>query len=307
MGKNKNKIVDSAILNSSTFLDYAYRFKKIAVSLYEWENLPSSMDARFIEECLYMYGCCAFLYDDNMGFINTKATSSGYINIYGLPTSINCNSYGYNEMREVYSGLYSENNNKAIFVMNNFDRIPTISTIDLFCMRLAEAERTIDVNVKAQKTPVLLVTDDRQQLTAINTYNQYQGNAPVILGEKDLINQNTIKSINTEAPYVVDKLTDYKKEIWNEALTYLGISNIDVTKKERLTSDEASRNNEVINLNLQNGLKMRKLACKQFNENFKDLLNGKEINVKVNSDINNLIKTYESTVSSLESGDVTRG
>ena len=42
-----------------------------------------------------------------------------------------------------------------------------------------------------------------------------------------------------------------------------------VDKKERLITDEANSNNELINLNLQSYLAPRQEACKQFNEKFK--------------------------------------
>lgn len=51
-----------------------------------------------------------------------------------------------------------------------------------------------------------------------------------------------MKSLNTGAPYVADKIYQLKTQIWNEALTYLGISNINIQKKERLITDEVTRN-----------------------------------------------------------------
>ena len=77
-----------------------------------------------------------------------------------------------------------------------------------------------------------------------------------------------LQVIKTDAPFLLDKISDYKKEIWNEALTYLGINNILVDKKERLITDEANSNNELINLNLQSMLAPRQDACRQFNEKY---------------------------------------
>lgn len=302
--KNKNNLdfISSAILNNETFLNYQYRFKKIATSLFEWVNLPSSMDARYLEETLYYFGSAVLLYDDTYGFINTKGAFSGDINIYGLPTEINCNSFGFQSVRPLYMGFKDEdkkNNNKCILVMNNFDRVPTAPTIDLFCYRLYEVERTMDTNVKAQKTPVMILCSDRDKLTMKNLYSQYDGNQPFIMGDKDIINGKTISSINTSAPYVIDKLTEYKKEIWNEALTFLGITNLDVNKKERLVSDEASRNNELINLNLQSALITRQKACDEFNEYF-NMPEDKKISVRVRSDLHNVIKEVNSVVKDLK-------
>ena len=168
--------------------------------------------------------------------------------------------------------------------------------MELFALRLYEAERTADVNIKAQKTPVLLLMDEKQRLTMENLYSQYDGNKPVIFGDKNSLGENVIKAINTQAPFIADKIIDYKKEIWNEALTFLGINNIMVDKKERLITDEANSNNELINLNLQSYLAPRQEACRQFNEKFGFTGTDKEISVRVRSDLHNIIKNAQSIV-----------
>ena len=305
---NNREFIDTAYVNDQTYYDYLYRLKKIATSMFEWVNLPSSMNSRYIEETLYYLGTAALLWDDNYGFINTKWASAGEINIYGLPTKVNCYSYGYQDMRMLYTGLNKTKDNKeCIMVMNTWDRTPTCSTLELFALRLYEAERTCDVNIKAQKTPVMLVVNDSQRLTMKNLYSQYDGNEPFIFGDKDSLSADTLKAIKTDAPYIADKLMEYKKEIWNEALTFLGINNLSLEKKERLITDEASSNNEVINMNLQSYLVPRKEACKLFNEKF-GLTGDKAIDVRVRSDLFNLIKQNESVINDYteidESGDI---
>jgi hypothetical protein len=247
----------------------------------------------------------SFLKDPKYGFINTQCCSAGEVNIYGLPTKLNCFSYDYQSTRTLYTGLLPSltdkqrealENSHCILVQNNWDRIPTACTMELFALRLYEAERSIDVNIKSQKTPVLLLVDEKQRLTMMNLYNQYDGNQPFIFGDKNNLSGDEIKAIKTEAPFVADKLTDYKKEIWNEALTFLGINNIMVDKKERLVTDEANSNNELINLNLQSYLAPRQLACKQFNEKFGFTGTDKEISVRVRSDLHNVIKEAQSVV-----------
>ena len=303
--RDNYKFLDSAYINSQTYYDYLERFKKVALSIFEWVNLPSSMNAMYLERCLFFDGQCALLKDKNYGFINTRCCSNGKINIYGLPSSLNCYSFEYQSSRKLYTGLketLSEaqkeqfENYECILVQNNWERIPTCSTLELFAYRLYEAERSADVNIKAQKTPILLLMDEKQRITMENLYSQYEGNRPVIFGDKNSLGENVIKAINTEAPFVADKIIDYKKEIWNEALTFLGINNIMVDKKERLITDEANSNNELINLNLQSYLAPRQEACKQFNEKFGFIGTDKEISVRVRSDLHNIIKNAQSIV-----------
>lgn len=290
---------DNLIVNDMTYIDYLERFKKIALSIFEWVNLPKSMNAQYLEQCLYYNGMATFLKDKKYGFINTNCSSNGYVNIYGFPSSLNCYSYDYQEDRLLYTGLPNNEETEfteCILVENNWERIPTCSTLELFAYRLYEAERTADVNIKAQKTPVMILVDETQRLLMENLYNQYDGNQPFIFGDKKQLNADTLKAIRTDAPFIADKIMQYKKEIFNEALTFLGINNIMVDKKERLITDEANSNNELINLNLQSYLAPRQEACKQFNEKFGFTGTDKEISVRVRSDLHNIIKSAQSIV-----------
>ena len=290
------RFLSSAFMNSMTYDDYMNRFEKICTSMFEWVGLPDSMNARYLEYCLYMEGQAGLLYDEEYGFINTKVASNGYLNIYGIPTQLNCYSYQYQKIRNLYTGLDGEQNKDCILVMNNWQRVPTIATIQLFAQRLAEAEMTASVNIKAQKTPVLIVVDENQRLMMENLYAQYDGNRPFIMGDKNQLSENAIRCISTGADFIADKVMEYKKQIWNEALQFLGINTLQTEKKERLITDEASSNNELINLNLQSMLIPRQEACKQFNKLFGLEGTDKEISVRVRSDLFNIIKQEESVI-----------
>lgn len=301
--KNKNvnrEFIDSAVLNTETYLNYLERLKQVAVSQFEWLNLPSSMNAQFLERCLYEFGKASLLKTKDYGFINAKAVGSSDLNIYMLPSSINCFSTdSLNEDRKLYNGFLDEETSEydyCVLVKNNQDMIPTEPTLRLFAWRLYEAERTCDVNIKAQKTPVLIVGDESLKLAMKNLFEKYEGNEPVIYADKKQLGTDTLRALKTDAPFIADKVMEYKKEIWNEALTFLGINNINVEKRERLVKEEANANNELVNLNLQNRLLVRKEACKQFNELF-NLTGDNAIDVRVRSDLTNAIKTYDSTAS----------
>ena len=307
------KFVDSSLVNDLTFTDYLNRFKKVALSVFEWVNLPKSMNAQWLEKCLYYNGMATLLKDKNYGFINTNCCSNGKLNIYGLPTNLNCYSFEYQTNRKLYTGLMTgltEAQKEArefyecILVQNNWDRTPTAGSMELFALRLYEAERTADVNIKAQKTPVMVLVDEEQRLLMENLYSQYDGNRPFIFGDKKQLGSDVLRAIKTDAPYIADKIMDYKKEIWNEALTFLGINNIMVDKKERLITDEANSNNELINLNLQSYLAPRQEACRQFNEKFGLTGTDKEISVRVRSDLHNIIKNAQSVVTDFKENEI---
>lgn len=294
--KNNPDFVDSALVNSMTYYDYIRRFRQVALSQFEWINLPESMNADFLEMCLYYFGQCAILKAEDYGIINTKCTTNGALNIYGLPTQLNCYSKEFNFTRKLYTGKIDGQTDYdcCILVKNNWDRTPTAGTLELFAKRLYEAERTCDVNVKSMKTPLIIAGDEQLQLTLKNLYLKYDGNEPVIFVDKKQLGDKSIQAVKTDSPIVFDKLMIYKMQIWNEALTYLGINNVAVEKKERLVESEATGNNEMINLNLQARYQTRKRACEQMNEYFGLKGTGKEIDVKVRSDLYNIVKTTDS-------------
>lgn len=289
----KDAFRDAILMNNKTFNDYLDRMRKICLSMFEWVNLPESMNARFLEQCLYYQGQASLLYDKDYGYLNTMASDGGYINIYGLPTEIMCYSYRFNQRRSLYTvDIGEEKDKECILVLNNYDRVPTSYTISLFAYRLAEAQRTLDVNVKAQRTPILITTDQKQYFTLKKMYEEYDGNTPAIFADKNVITPDALKALKTEAPVVIKDIMDYKREIWNEFLTFMGISNLS-EKRERMISNEIDSNNELVNLNLQALLIPRKEACKKFNEKY-GLMGEKAIDVKVRSDLYNIVKQFES-------------
>lgn len=281
---------DSASLNNLTYLDYYKRLRLLAISMFEWENLPDSMNERFLERTLYAFGLACFIYDDNLGFLNLKCLPSNSLNVYEEATQYTAWSINYNKMF---------NRDDIILVRNNYDEIPTDTTIQLFARRLAEAERTIDVNVKAQKTPVLIRCTDKERLTMKNLYMQYDGNQPFIFGSKD-IDVNAIEVLKTDAPFVTDKLIEYKKALWADAMSFLGINNAD-EKKERLITDEVNANNQMIQISAQTMLLTRKEACRAFNKRFGENI---DVHLRNYDEIQNVFNSGLMDTDSDEEGDV---
>lgn len=260
---------EAAALNMAVFADYYKRLRLLALSLFEWENLPESMNERFLEQCLYWYGKAAIVNDENLGIINTKCTPSESLNIYGEATEYHCYSTGYDKFFAL---------DDMVYVRNNLEALPTDTTIQLFAQRLYEAERTIDVNIKAQKTPVIILCDEKQRLTMKNVYMKFDGNEPIIYGKKGL-DIDDIKVLRTDAPFVADKLEEYKRNVWSEALSFLGINNVMTEKKERLVTGEVDANNQMIDLSAQTMLLTRELAAEKFNR----LWPGRNISVRQRS------------------------
>lgn len=233
MGKGKREKWESALLNNRTYLQYYNRLLELAINMYEWKNLPESVDERFLELTLFSDGMAVFFRDEILGELCLQCMIGGELDVYRIPidrTAYATNGY---QMRL--------NNQNSVIIFNNYTHTNSMLDVEMYARRLYEIERTIDVNVKAQKTPLIVRATENQRLTMKNLYMQYDGNEPFIFGDNNL-DMDAIKVLPTNAPYVADKLNILKRQIWNEALTYLGIENSNTEKKERLVSDEVNSN-----------------------------------------------------------------
>lgn len=261
MGRRKHDIFDeSMILNNLTYRQYLNRLTELAISMFEWKNLPDTVDARYLELHLFETGCMVYFKDEVIGDLCLDCIVDGRLDAYGNPLLRRAYS-GYNN----YQKLLKYNN--SVIIWNNYLHGNSILDVEMFARRLYNIDRIIDVNANAQKTPVLLQGTEKQRLTLLNLYKDYDGNAPFIFGDKNL-DINALKALSTNAPYVCDKLYQLKTQIWNEALTYLGISNINIQKKERLITDEVTRNQGGTIASRYSRLESRRQAVEKINDMF---------------------------------------
>jgi hypothetical protein len=266
---------ESELKNNETYLMYYHRLRDMALNLFEWEGLPDEINLRFLELKMYEEGRVVFFKDDSMGgYLTLPVNYGGQLNVYGEPLSY----FGYGMGNGYQKELTPDN---SVIIWNNFSRTPIDYIIRQYAYRLYEITRTQDINVKSQKTPILIRTPDGQMLTLKNIYQQYDGNEPVIFGDKTGFDPDSITVLKTDAPFVSDKLQVLKNEIWNECMTFLGIGNAKQDKKERLVADEVAANDEQIEQARESMLQARQLACKQINEMF-------GLNVSVDYRLNNL-------------------
>lgn len=260
MGRKRDlQFCESAYMNNRTYLQYYNRLTELAISMFEWQNLPETVDQRFLEMCLFSDGMCVFFQDEVLGYLSLQCMIGGKLNVYRIP--MERRAYATNGYQRDLDGTNS------VIIFNNYLHTNSMLDVEMFSKRLYNLDRAIDVNANAQKTPVLIQCDESQRLTMKNLYKQYEGNEPFIFGSKGL-DANGLKVLQTGAPYVADKLYELKTQIWNEALTYLGISNINVVKKERMISDEVTRNQGGTVASRYSRLESRRQACKQINEMF---------------------------------------
>jgi hypothetical protein len=290
MSKSAKRRWQSAELNNKTYIDYYNRLMELALNVFEWENLPPSVDERFLELTLYEMGYCLYFNDEIIGNLALTCTIGGQLDVYRIPVLRRAYAVnGYNKMCSTKD---------SVLIFNNYLHTPTQLTIELFARRLYEIERAIDVNVKAQKTPTLILSSEQQRLTMQNLYMQYDGNKPFIFGDKNMDIEG-IKSLKTDAPFVADKLEILKHQIWNEALTFCGIENSNQDKKERLVSDEVGSNYGNIEAQRNVMLNARKQAVKKINAIF-----GTNIDVHFRSNLATIVNVDNVSRETLEESEV---
>lgn len=260
MARRKTNFWESAVMNNATYIQYYNRLIELSIAMFDWTGLPGTIDPRFLELTLFKYGQAVFFEDEVMGYLTLTNAVQGGFDVYGYPVA----SRAYSPYNNYQKNLTLDD---SVIIYNNYLRTPSSLDVEVFAKRLYNLDRVIDVNANAQKTPVLIKCAETQRLTMKNLYKEFDGNSPVIFGDNGL-NDANFTVLSTEAPYVADRIYQLKTQIWNEALTYLGISNINVQKKERLITDEVSRNMGGVIASRYSRLNARQNACEKINKMF---------------------------------------
>lgn len=244
--------------NARTWKILFDKWRLIACSAFEWDGLPGSMTSRHIERLLFDQGKAVFFRDPLQSYMCLEVTDAGQHNVYDDPLLYRATGFKYT--KEIRA-------EDCVIIENNLLRIPTRPTVDFYVDKMSEIERTMDVNVKAVKTPTIFACNDRDVLTFKRIFQQVDGNVPAIFADKNL-SMEDIASYDTKAQFLCNDLQDYKKTVENELLTFLGLNNVSVDKKERLITDEAQANDQLIQSFIDMQLDARTEAAARINDMF---------------------------------------
>ena len=263
---------------------YYDKLKEIAITLFKWVNLPDEIDARFLELSLFECGEIVFAQDEVTGlYFVMRNVNAGQLDKYDRP---------------IYRRLYANNglnlertSADSVIIYNNVLRTSSVPITRYYSDRFHFYDQIVDVNVNAQKTPVLIRCSENERLSVENLYLKYEGGQPIIFGDQALSNK-PIDVLKTDAPFVADKIYDMKVKYWNEFLTFFGVSNVNINKKERLTTDEVNRQLGGAIAARGSGMLARKEACKEINRMFNldiDVVFNEDYQLKVNDPDDELI------------------
>lgn len=253
---------DSIFKNLYTYEQYADLFTEIAVSSFKWNNVPNTIDTRFIEIGLYENKSMIYFTDEVMGDLCLKCILGGQLDVYNIPL----------DRRAYASNGYQKNLDRtnSVIIWDNMLHYGTSNKMEIYAKRLSNLDTIIDINCNAQKTPILLKGTQQQRLSLLNAYEKYDGNQPVMFGTENFLegNENSFTVFKTDCPYVADKLYELKVNLWNEALTYLGVASSVIQKKERMIKDEVNRLQGGVMANRYSRLNARQQACEEINRMF---------------------------------------
>lgn len=262
-----NRDAERRWMNSTSYLMYLYRLMDIAISVFEWHDLPKGVDERMMEYWLLQNGMVVFFKDKEL--MGSRNAPEGYA---VLPTMIagEWDMYNYPVRRTAYAtnGFNkSLDENDSVLVYNDYLRVPMFPTLQLYAKRLSEIDRTIDVNVQNQKAPKIIRGSESQRLTFENMMMKVEENNSWFWAYKSL-DPDQVEVLDCTAPYVSNDLQVLKHQIWNEALTYLGVENVTTEKKERMVSDEILSNMGDVEVSRFTRLNAREQACDKINALF---------------------------------------
>jgi hypothetical protein len=258
----------------------------VSVNLFEWEGLPDGLDEKFIENFLFDDGQAIFFRDPSMSYMCLKADAGANLNVYGEPLGWWATGFNYHNYYDA---------DKCVIISNNKLRLPTSQFITFYANKLYEAERTMDVNVKTCKTPFIFTCDDKDVISFKQLFAKVDGNEPIIYTDKSL-NADSLQVLQTGVKFLGNELQDYKHAVEADLLTFLGVNNVNVDKKERLITDEAESNDELIQSFCDIQLEAREKACEEINKMF-------GLNVSVKLRCTGVEKPMENVVDKSDDGE----
>lgn len=237
------KKLETKLKNEGTFAHYFNNLRNIARSSFLYEDLPKTLDTDYIETVLFDSGMVAVFEEPEIGLIALPCVQAGGYDVYGVPVNFRAYSGYTGFSRMLRHNSYDVTKSECVIIYNTCRDMSSYifrGSVGAFAERLANDSRTEDVNIFAQRTPVGVIAPKEQVETVTNAIDRYENFGKWIFGYKG-IDASQIQAIQTGAPFVANDINEHRIRLWSEALGFLGVSNLSVYKKERVTEDEIAR------------------------------------------------------------------
>ena len=250
-------------LTRAVYHNWFSRLYNLAISRFKWNNLPEMCDERFIEQFLFFQPLMVGFKDPVMGEVVLPAIQDSNFDIIGDPLSVRAYGYNSNYQRE---GLNKQN---SAYLWCSLSRQPDCNVIKQFASRLTKIDRSIDLNLDAQKCPRIAYANENNKLSVQNLVYQTDKYDPwlYVKGNKtpDEI-RDTIGVLDLHVEFISPQLEGEKKETIAEALTYLGIeSNYNMKAERQFTTEVQMTMGQVEGMRFS-PLVARQDFCDKFNK-----------------------------------------
>lgn len=287
MARNK-KFNSSLYLRELTgdnwFLFYRRNLETLLWQMFEWKGLPETINPFFLERVLHTQGQIAFYDDAMLGKIAVQGTPM-YLNPYGEPIDYKGAMYNYTKSFTLKTYLDSmeqaKKDNLGILCHNQLGQmVSSQQSVIVYAGLLADNKQTKLIAQNTLKIPYVFKGTEAQSLMFKNIFERIQANDPMFIFDKENDPLEDFEILNTNAPYILDKLEVDRMTIYNEFLTEFGINNLNINKKERTNLSEVNANNELILHNRNRFLAPRKEVARILSEMW-----GLHITVDIREDV----------------------
>lgn len=264
LGSASRDMYNNPAKNRQFLIESMYQrvLTELAVNRFKWTNLPDSVNPRWLELNLFYTALCVFYRDNEYHkYLALRATGAGRINMVGNPVSFT-----------MLGPLFKSKTlpaRQVVPIWANYLRIPDLDIVTIYAHKLAELDRTIEINSKNARVNRAIVTQENQRLTMANITRMLdEGQKDVTISDRQLIEGLVPIDMGID-PMSYEKMHILRTRLWNECMGLLGINNANQDKKERLVASEVGANDDQIGAMQDVNLNARQYAADQINKKYR--------------------------------------
>lgn len=231
------KNIFRAIDYTSRYID---RYYNIFMTSGDWEGSAlSEQSTYYLMQAFWLKGKVAswkIRFTDEAGFADFAPTNW---NMWNQPASIKL----INERKVPIQLVPSKEmvvDKDCVIGYAQMNHKPVYSIVSDYAKQLSDIDNCININMQTQKMPFVILGDDDETINRlVDMLRRIMGNdLALVVNARD---KNAVQILNTNAPFIIDKLYEYRTQIENELKSALGLENSGgFEKKERMISDEVN-------------------------------------------------------------------